>query len=157
MRFQNGNPGKRPKYNLHEIERLAKLGTPLAQLASKFGISYGYLRSVSCHQKWGIARIYGYKHRFRKGLLPILGPKVASGRTHSSTTALASYPALPAPSGPSNAGVVILIKSGQPKSALTSVPSKDATPSTHTEPGIQTDLNCYSTLTSPDNGRPTVA
>ena len=75
MRFQNGNPGKRPKYNLYEMERLAKLGTPLAQLASKFGISYGYLRSVSCHQKWGIARIYGYKHRFRKGLLPSLAQK----------------------------------------------------------------------------------
>src|SRR5215831_3480891 len=70
MRFQNGNPGKRPKYNLYEIERLAKLGTPLAQLASKFGISYGYLRSVSCRQKWQIARVYGYKHRFRKGAKP---------------------------------------------------------------------------------------
>ena len=69
-------PGKRPKYNLYEIERLAKLGTPLAQLVSKFGISYEYRRSVSCHQKWGIARIYGYKHRFRKVLLPSLAQKV---------------------------------------------------------------------------------
>ena len=70
MRFQKGNCGKRPKYNLYEIERLAKLGVPLAQLASRFGISYGYLRSVSCREKWQIARVYGYKHRFRKGAPP---------------------------------------------------------------------------------------
>jgi hypothetical protein len=102
MRFQNGNPGKRPKHNLYEIERLAKLGTPLAQLASKFGISYGYLRSVSCHQKWGIARVYGYKHRFRKGLPPSLAQKSPQVEPAPPQPLQQAAPSLPAPSDPSN-------------------------------------------------------
>ena len=102
MRFQKGNPGKRPKYNLYEIERLAKLGTPLAQLASKFGISYGYLRSVSCHQKWGIARVYGYKHRFRKGLPPSLAQKSPQVEPAPPQPLQQAAPSLPAPSDPSN-------------------------------------------------------
>jgi hypothetical protein len=102
MRFQNGNPGKHPKYNLYEIERLAKLGTPLAQLASKFGISCGYLRSVSCHQKWGIARVYGYRHRFRKGLPPSLAQKVSEVESSPPKPLQQATPALPAPSERSN-------------------------------------------------------
>jgi hypothetical protein len=102
MRFQKGNPGKRPKYNLYEIERLAKLGTPLAQLASKFGISYGYIRSVSCHQKWGIARVYGYKHRFRKGLRPSLAQKSPQVEPAPTQPLQQATPSLPAPSDRSN-------------------------------------------------------
>jgi hypothetical protein len=147
MRFQNSNPGKRPKYNLSEIERLAKLGTPLAQLASKFGISYGYLRSVSCHQKWGIPRIYGYKHRFRKGLLPSLPQKVPRVEPIAPQPLQQVTPALPAPSGPSNGWHRDFDQSGQPKSAPTSVSPKD-TPLTHMGPGIHSDLNCHPTLSN---------
>jgi hypothetical protein len=98
MRFQKGNPGKRPKYNWYEIERLAKLGIPLSQLAVQFGVPYGRLRVVSCRQKWGIARIYGYKHRFRKGeaLLPI-AQKPANPTPEPSPPAQA----IPLPAGPS--------------------------------------------------------
>jgi hypothetical protein len=98
MRFKKGNPGKRPRYNLYEIERLAKLGTPLAQLASKFGISYGYIRSVSCRQKWGIACVYGYKHRFRKGLPPSLAGELPQVEPAPPQPLQQAAPALAAPS-----------------------------------------------------------
>jgi len=78
MRFERNNCGKRARHDWAHLRFLAQRGTPLHQLSRKFNVSYATLRSISSREKWGIARIFGWKHRNRAGAVPPpLGQKPA--------------------------------------------------------------------------------